>query len=103
MSQGYVVRLTGKKELVGVYIARDIKDLYSLVDETTDPTSCEFKVVNSGGIMWLDPGTPFISNGEYNDDDLSGASFTEDMGNALHDARKWRFFDVRLHGYCFNT
>jgi hypothetical protein len=101
MSQGYVVRITGKKELVGVYIARDIKDLYSLVDETTDPTGCEFKVVSSGGIMWFEPNTPFIATDDDDENDLSGASFTEGMHSALNDARKWRFFDVRLHGYCF--
>lgn len=50
----YLIRLTENKELVGICAAISADELFWLVDECTDPNSCEYKILGTGGIFWMD-------------------------------------------------
>jgi hypothetical protein len=54
----YLVRLMDNLDLVGIFVARNVKDLAIAVDECTDPWDCEYIVLGVGGIMWISTGCP---------------------------------------------
>jgi hypothetical protein len=54
----YLVRTIRDCDLVGVFFARDTYELALIVDECTDPGSCEYQRMKTGGIMWTSPAIP---------------------------------------------
>jgi hypothetical protein len=97
----YLVRLINNHDLVGIFIARDFREMLITIDECTDPGSCEYVSLDAGGIMWTDPAIPIPI--DVSDTDDAGnpvpwgqATFTEVWQNYLHGfARlRWkRFFE----------
>ena len=51
----YLVRTIKGHDLVGVFVAPNVFALALLVDECTDPGSCEYQRMKPGGIMWTSP------------------------------------------------
>jgi hypothetical protein len=56
--RAYLVRLIENRDLVGIYVARDMDQLLFLVDECTDIDGCEYVKLPAGGIMWTSPACP---------------------------------------------
>jgi hypothetical protein len=76
----YIVRLIESKELVGFIAARNWEHLMQIVDEATDPYSCEYRrATQGGGILWTTPGTPKTDWESEEEFDLSGAEFSDDL------------------------
>jgi hypothetical protein len=81
----YLVRTIEGPDLVGIFVAPDLFSLALLVDECTDPGSCEFQRMKPGGIMWTAPAVAVPIELGDDDDDLisedpipwSQASLTE--------------------------
>lgn len=61
---GFVVRLAGSKEIVGLFVAESIDRLRWAVDEVCDPHECEYVRIGSGGIYWSVSGKPVITETE---------------------------------------
>lgn len=104
---GYLVRLTDTKDLVGIFWADRLSDLFWLVDECTDPYGCEYTRVKPGGIYW---GTYAVAVPIPVDDDgepLAGDDGwrtrwepSDDVWAALHDGkRKWHPVPGLENGY----
>lgn len=87
----YIVRIRETKELVS-FLVCSRRDLAHAVDETTDPSECEFVEVVQGGIHWPKPYTPAISgSGDFVEINLSGAEFLDGMLDAvLDESASWR-------------
>ena len=49
----YIVRIK-----VGFFNAPNLRRLMIMVDECTDPGSCEYQPMPDGGIMWTSPAIP---------------------------------------------
>ena len=93
MASGYVVRLSRTNELVGFFVADSVKELFWLVDECVDPTCCEHKEIQRGGIMWETKGYGLIGNIDRDlNDDLSGADFCERTKLDVQCKRGWKKF-----------
>jgi hypothetical protein len=54
----YFVRLISNRDLVGIFAARDVDELTDIIDEVTDPWSCEYRVMRPGAIYWTSPAIP---------------------------------------------
>jgi len=64
----YLVRTIRDRDLVGIFVARDTYELALIVDECTDPGSCEYQRMKTGGLMWTSPAIPIpIEMGEDDD------------------------------------
>lgn len=106
----YLVRAKGTKELVGFFAAPTQKRLFWIIDEVTSPYECEYQKVESGGVCWPSGDTPKLGNLVYNDfghaeelyedDNMSGAEFTQDLYELINECRSnyafkqgpWRSF-----------
>ena len=54
--EAYLVRLKPSeqhaREIVGIFVAEDMEELYWMVDECAPPPDCECLVLGSGAIYW---------------------------------------------------
>ena len=65
----YLVRLIEEQEIVGVFAAKNINNLYDLVDECVSPYECEYAKLPEGGLCWLAPRSPKVSSKkQFNED-----------------------------------
>ena len=48
----YIVRVRENDELVGVYSASSLKELFWLVDECASPNGCDYAKLPNGGFYW---------------------------------------------------
>jgi hypothetical protein len=48
-----LVRMKSDKQIVGMFVYKNYKDLFWLVDQATDPYDCEYVDIDHGGIIWL--------------------------------------------------
>jgi|TARA_R110000796_G_C14327579_1_gene408705 hypothetical protein len=87
MIEAAIVRIKEDKEPVGIFVydGKFRDDLYWLVDECTDPGSCEYKKIQRGGVY-------FPSNFKINEEDeIMEAQFTESLFLVCErDKTKWR-------------
>jgi hypothetical protein len=51
----YLVRLIDTRDIVGVFVADEMRDLLITVEECTNPDACEYVELPTGGIMWTSP------------------------------------------------
>jgi hypothetical protein len=95
----YLVRTIKHLDLVGVFYARDTDELALIVDECTDPGSCEYQRMKTGGIMWTSPAipvpieTPEDANGTEDDPiPWNGAALTESWFDSFYGyaTGKWK-------------
>ena len=96
----YLVRLKPEhepnpREIVGVFVIRRLADLFWAVDECTDPCSCEYTPLGSGGILWLTSGAdtvPPADKGDEGDTDLAkgGPTPSEEWMEAFWGDTKWK-------------
>ena len=56
----YVVRLKANRELVGLFVAADPKDLWTYVDECGDISDCEYVKLPHGGMYHQGGGAPDV-------------------------------------------
>lgn len=97
---GYIVRLIDGKEIVGVYMSKSVGFLASMVDEVTDPSSCEYLPFVNGGLIWPLPGAVSLArfdkydeNGAFDDFSLGTPEVDSLLGAALHDCGEdWKPF-----------
>ena len=88
----YAVRIADGHEAVAILDAESITDLWWLVDQVTDPGTCEYKRLVRGGIVWEGPTdttfpTVLPDDDEENDEmffTLKGAELDEGLWNLLH-------------------
>lgn len=98
----YLVRLIETHDLVGIYSVESIQQLIVLIDECTDPESCEYTRFRApGGIMWGSPAVsipverqPDADGSEPDPIPWEGASFTERWWNLVYgyDRSRWKRF-----------
>ena len=48
-----LVRMKSDKQIVGMFVYKNEKDLFWLVDQATDPYDCEYVDIDHGGLIWL--------------------------------------------------
>lgn len=48
----YLVRVIDKHMIVGFFCAGDMADLHYWVDSVADPGICEYRELDSGGVVW---------------------------------------------------
>jgi hypothetical protein len=94
----YLVRTIKHLDLVGVFYARDTDELALIVDECTDPGSCEYQRMKTGGIMWTSPAIPVPietpEDADGTEDDpipWSGASLTESWFDSFYGYAKGKW------------
>ncbi|WP_299814475.1 hypothetical protein [Tardiphaga sp.] len=100
----YLVRIIKNHDLVGIFVARDLREMLITIDECTDPASCEYIKLGAGGIMWTDRAIPVPIDVPDDDDGeesdpvpWGGATFTEVWWNYFHGFShlRWkRFFEA---------
>lgn len=98
----YLVRIAESHEILGFYVARDLVDLFWLIDECMDPCACEFKKIESGGFYWEPDRTPVLANLKSDDEsNFDGVGPTEMMWLAMYDKDKgrWRSGDILFDRY----
>lgn len=101
----YLVRTKEGREIVGLFAAPTIKELFWVIDECTNPNDCEYIKILTGGFMWCKGGTPVLAEDkgddtEYEDDDLSGGGFSDRVSLMVDECRpnyskrqsEWRSF-----------
>lgn len=98
-----LVRVQDTKELVGFFWGQNVADIWYTVDEFCDPCSCEYRVMDYGGIFYHD-GAPKIAKdaAERGEEHIFTAltkattSFSERTGMELHESdgrkEKWKLF-----------
>ena len=59
------------RELVGIFVADTVDQLFELVNETETPLCCEYRQLGSGGIYW-ESGTGQIVPQPDNSDEANG-------------------------------
>lgn len=91
----YLVRLksdqTSPRELVGLFFAEELDDLWPMIDECTDVQSCEVKLLPAGGIYWdcaFDYVVPLVES-ENAPDLPGGANFSEGWADAFCSEGRW--------------
>jgi hypothetical protein len=103
MATTYIVRLKDEDQLVAVLVVNSLHDLFWSIDEVTDPWSCEYKLLNGGGVCWSSANTGVvyeqheIDSDEPDDDgkekiNLDGAKLTDYAYMQYEDNRKWKSF-----------
>lgn len=57
-----IVRVAETNELVGFFWGEELRNIWIAVDEVTDPSECEYKLLKwGGGVYWRDaPPVPII-------------------------------------------
>lgn len=48
--QAYLVRQGSDRQVVGIFVAKDVDQLAVLIDECCDPSGCEYLPAGAGGI-----------------------------------------------------
>lgn len=102
--KAYLVRLRDRAELrshelVGVFVARDLDDLFWLIDQCVDPYACEYRRLSEGGFYM--GGEAAVVPACPDDEDepvdwLAGASLCGQWWSAFNvDEGCWRNFDRR--------
>ena len=82
----YIVRIRQTREVVGIFNVDDIHKLPDLVDECTDPNSCERARLQTGGMYW-ERGAPLLPLGAGEADDAPLPKFPEPLfAGEWHDA-----------------
>ncbi len=109
----YLVRTIDEHDLVGIFVAPDLRTLALLIDECTDPGVCEYQRMKPGGIMWTSPAVAVPVELADDDDDAvnfedpipwSAVSLTESWWDSFYawtNSGKWRpvpFDLVDLYG-----
>jgi hypothetical protein len=95
--QAYVVRVIESRMIVGFFCTDSMIDLHYWVDSVADPGACEYRSVESGGVVWEgeSPVVPFATDARHDDDDdeeraMAGAGLTETWSSVFYDAgTKW--------------
>ena len=64
----YLVRLIEEQEIVGVFAAKNISNLFDLVDECVSPYDCEYARLPEGGLYWSAPKSPKVSLKQFDED-----------------------------------
>ena len=86
-----LVRMIDDRQIVGIFVYRDLEQLFWLIDQATDPYQCEYFNVKKGGIIWYDQAKELISKklekawnthdegelDEFGDEKFDGASLCE--------------------------
>lgn len=99
----YVVRVKDTKELVGVFWASDIYEMWCVVDEKVSPTCCEYRSARPGGVYCFSKLPPMASLDVVSDLDaedyetrcaaVSWCEWTlKDIFEDTVKGRKWRDF-----------
>ena len=98
----YLVRIIEAHDLVGIFVASDLRALAFLIDECTDPGDCEYQRMKPGGIMWTSPAVVVPIELSDDDDDAlnfevpipwSAVSLTESWWDSFYawtNSGKWR-------------
>ena len=103
----YLVRIIEGHDLVGIFVAPSVLALAVLVDECTDPGSCEYQRLKPGGVMWTSPAVPVPIEDDENADDFTvpdplpwaGASLTESWWASFYEFSnkgRWRPIEFGL-------
>ena len=68
----YLVRTIDKHDIVGFFVADEMRDLLIAIDECLDASDCEYIELPAGGILWSSPAiaVPLKPGG---DDDDNGS------------------------------
>ena len=101
----YAVRITETHEAVGLIYANNRSELFSAVDELTDPHGCEYQPLPPGGILLgsNSPLLPLPDDGEGDEafvsDLMVSPDLTEDWAAKLHQDKGWKAIDFKGAGY----
>ena len=95
----YLVRAVDRKEAVGVFWARNVAELWDVVDEITDPSDCECARITKddepGGIAWAGRTALTFPPAPEPDDDIdlrmTETSATWSLMSAILDADELRW------------
>ena len=85
-------------EIVGIYSAKSLSELYWLVDEVCAPKETEYAVLPSGGLMWEGSGPKLADFYRWDEAEEEHASTLRDgevtlsarLQSAFEDGLRWR-------------
>ncbi len=85
----YVVRLADDLQLVGIFSAASLEDLFDLVDEATDVPGVEFCEIDTLALIWPDKAHPVPLPDSDEAPSYDGMVFSEIMDRAIEET-EWR-------------
>ena len=81
-----LVRTKETKQLVGFYVYQDNDELLDFIDRICNPDDCNYKLIESGGIVWDGP-----DDGVLDDNyEAPGAQFSYELVDAVDTRSKWK-------------
>lgn len=92
----YLARLIQNKEVVGLFAAENMRDLFWAIDEVTNPYECEWIEAPSGaGVCFHNPNEP--STDDWDEDITAAAAPSDVLLCAMLDTEEedvdWQAFD----------
>lgn len=88
----YIVRLEDGHEAVGIFTADNQRDLFWAVDECTDPYSCEYARLPTGGVIWPDRGAWIVEPTDA-PDDFAGMTLSGSWWEVVDGQARWKNFN----------